>query len=168
MGSAAVRAITLWQPWASFMVAAPDPLKSIETRSWSTTYRGPLLIHAAKREPAWVRNLFLENQPLLRLLVTLRRNASGQFFLADVFDSLPRGAILGGGTLVGCEPTERVSVAPDSSEGRLGDYSPGRWAWGITRAYSLREPVAANGKQGLWAPSPELMSAVVRMGAADA
>lgn len=41
-----VAALTLWQPWAS-LVAWEE--KRIETRSWSTSYRGPLVIHAAKR-----------------------------------------------------------------------------------------------------------------------
>lgn len=38
------RALTLWQPWASLVALL---VKQIETRSWSTKYRGPLLIHAA-------------------------------------------------------------------------------------------------------------------------
>lgn len=41
-----MKALTLWQPWAS-LIAVGD--KTIETRSWSTKYRGPLAIHAAAR-----------------------------------------------------------------------------------------------------------------------
>lgn len=37
--------LTLWQPWASLIAIGA---KWIETRSWSTRYRGPLAIHAAK------------------------------------------------------------------------------------------------------------------------
>lgn len=40
--------MTLHQPWASLVAVGA---KTIETRSWSTTYRGPLLIHAAARKP---------------------------------------------------------------------------------------------------------------------
>ena len=43
-----MKALTLWQPWASLIAVGA---KTIETRSWSTAYRGPLLIHAAKRRP---------------------------------------------------------------------------------------------------------------------
>src|SRR5258708_5270609 len=43
-----VKALTLWQPWASLIAVGA---KTIETRSWSTSYRGPLAIHAAKRKP---------------------------------------------------------------------------------------------------------------------
>lgn len=58
-----MKAITLYQPWATLIAIGA---KTVETRSWSTTYRGPLAIHAAKRraehekigewyiEPAWI------------------------------------------------------------------------------------------------------------------
>ena len=45
-----LRAITVWQPHASLIAIGA---KTIETRSWATKYRGPVLIHAAKRKP-WV------------------------------------------------------------------------------------------------------------------
>lgn len=40
-----MKALTLTQPWATLVAIG---LKRIETRSWSTPYRGPLAIHAAK------------------------------------------------------------------------------------------------------------------------
>lgn len=45
-----MRALTLHQPWASLVAVG---VKTIETRGWSTTYRGPLLIHAAKTMPPY-------------------------------------------------------------------------------------------------------------------
>lgn len=44
-----MRALTLWQPWASLIALGA---KTIETRSWSTKYRGPIAIHAAARRSA--------------------------------------------------------------------------------------------------------------------
>lgn len=41
-----MKGLSLWQPYA-FLIARGD--KTIETRSWSTKYRGPLAIHAAKQ-----------------------------------------------------------------------------------------------------------------------
>jgi hypothetical protein len=38
-----MKALSLTQPWASLVVAGA---KKLETRSWPTYYRGPLLIHA--------------------------------------------------------------------------------------------------------------------------
>jgi hypothetical protein len=43
-----VKALTLHQPWASLVAAG---VKMIETRSWSTRYRGPLAIHAGAKRP---------------------------------------------------------------------------------------------------------------------
>ena len=42
-----MKAITLHQPWASLIALG---VKTIETRSWATKHRGPIAIHAAKRE----------------------------------------------------------------------------------------------------------------------
>ncbi|TRU31740.1 MAG: ASCH domain-containing protein [Microcystis aeruginosa Ma_QC_B_20070730_S2] len=41
-----MKAISLWQPWASLVA---NGLKLYETRGWPTKYRGVLAIHAAKR-----------------------------------------------------------------------------------------------------------------------
>lgn len=40
-----MKAITIRQPWASLIALGE---KKIETRSWQTKYRGPILIHAGK------------------------------------------------------------------------------------------------------------------------
>lgn len=58
-----VTALSLWQPWASLVALGA---KTIETRSWSTKYRGPLLIHAARREPEWGRFGDFDSEPFWR------------------------------------------------------------------------------------------------------
>ena len=47
-----MKALTLTQPWATLVAIGA---KRIETRSWRTSYRGPLAIHAAKGFPKWAR-----------------------------------------------------------------------------------------------------------------
>lgn len=42
-----MKALTLHEPYASLIAAG---IKTIETRGWSTKYRGPLAIHAAARK----------------------------------------------------------------------------------------------------------------------
>ena len=42
-----MKALTIRQPWAWLIVQG---YKDIENRTWATGYRGPLLIHAAKRK----------------------------------------------------------------------------------------------------------------------
>jgi len=41
-----MKAISLWQPWASMIAYGK---KTIETRKWSTSYRGDLLICSTKK-----------------------------------------------------------------------------------------------------------------------
>lgn len=43
-----MKALTLHQPWASLVALG---VKTIETRSWGTSYRGPLAIHAGTTRP---------------------------------------------------------------------------------------------------------------------
>ena len=43
-----MKALTVRQPWAWAIIHAG---KDIENRSWTTSYRGPLSIHASGREP---------------------------------------------------------------------------------------------------------------------
>ena len=42
-----MKVLSLLQPWASLVVMG---IKTVETRSWSTNYRGSLLIHAGLRK----------------------------------------------------------------------------------------------------------------------
>jgi hypothetical protein len=41
-----MKALSIKQPWAALIVSG---IKPVENRSWATSYRGPLLIHASKR-----------------------------------------------------------------------------------------------------------------------
>jgi hypothetical protein len=44
-----IRALTVWQPHAEWIAAGR---KTVENRPWSTSYRGPLLIHAGRKVDA--------------------------------------------------------------------------------------------------------------------
>ena len=52
-----MKALTLTQPWATLVAIGA---KTIETRGWSTSYRGPLAIHAAKKFPENARRFTTE------------------------------------------------------------------------------------------------------------
>ena len=68
-----MKALTLWQPWASLVALGH---KRIETRCWSTKYRGDLAIHAAaKLPPKW--------------LGASRHNVYFRNALADIFNCRP-------------------------------------------------------------------------------
>ncbi|MEV0174454.1 hypothetical protein AB0I00_25445 [Streptomyces sp. NPDC050803] len=59
----AVRALTLWQPWASCIAYGT---KRIENRRWATDYRGWLLIHAGRTIDPDARGVPLARPFLLR------------------------------------------------------------------------------------------------------
>lgn len=136
-----MRALSLWQPWASFMFAAlPFPPKTIETRSRNVVgrYRGLLAIHATAREPAWVWDEMSEE-----LCAVYKR------FLGQRCPDLPRGCVLGLVYVEQVQPTENV-LFPTEHEELLGDYTEGRTAIVTRTPRVLETPLPWRGRQGLW------------------
>lgn len=134
-----MKCISLWQPWAEAMARG---WKRNETRSWCTSYRGPLLIHAAKKEISWpsydVEMLFEELNP----------------------DDFVKGGILCSVTLVDCL---RITTGntPFGTEKTLGDYTPGRFMW---RTDNLKRfpPIYFRGRQGLFDVPDEIIRGAVQ------
>lgn len=151
-----MKAITLTQPWATLVAIGA---KRIETRSWSTSYRGPLAIHAAAGASTigWpqINHICRNTEPFKSVLQLTEHPAH----------ALPLGAIVATATLVQCvripEPTHAFVfelepstwiVPPHESEAEraFGDYTPGRFAWLLTDVKPLPEPIPAKGALGLW------------------
>jgi hypothetical protein len=131
-----MQVLSLRQPWATLVVLG---IKQIETRSWRPAHRGTLAIHASTRFPPHFR-LCCERQPLRALL----REAG-----YDDWTDLALGAILGTVELTECIPVEDL---PELSELErfMGDYSPGRWAWLLSAARRLPEPIPCRGRLGVF------------------
>jgi len=140
-----MKALTLTQPWASLVAISA---KKIETRSWSTTYRGPLAIHAAKGWTREDRELIFEEpfQEYLRL--------AGFRSPAD----FPLGAVLAIVDLVGCDLI-RYAIPPEP-ERSFGNYEVGRSAWKMANLRRLLVPVPAKGALGLWEWKAEAQGAI--------
>jgi hypothetical protein len=81
-----MKAISICQPWAWLIVQG---YKDVENRTWSTKYRGPILIRAGKTlDPA-----FDELRQMLR----------GEFDIhVPAYKQLPHGGIVGQATIVDC------------------------------------------------------------------
>lgn len=139
-----MKAITVYQPYATLAVhrgKAGIPAKTYETRSWATSYRGPLAIHAAKRHPAIV----LDTLPAY--IAQAIRMELREMLLED----LPTGCIVGGGNLVACHYIDEAFLEQLHPEQRIyGDYSLGRYAWELDKMQELTYPIPIPGKQGLW------------------
>lgn len=114
-----MKALTVRQPWASLIAIGA---KRIETRSWRTSFRGPIAIHAAKRRPAlrWVTvsgdappetDLYAMG-PCWEWIETPNQN-----HWAGVYEWVgPLGAIVATAQLVDCLPI--LPEADDYSDGR--------------------------------------------------
>ncbi len=136
-----VKCISLWEPWASLMACGA---KTIETRSWGTNYRGPLLICASKRKN--LRELAeLLSDPAFKLgLAPLLQ--PGDATVGDLLGRLSFGKAVCLVTLGVCELTEHIDPG---MERPFGDYTPGRFAW-VTNDLQRIKPFDVTGHQGLW------------------
>lgn len=126
-----MKAITLWQPWASLVACGA---KKYETRSWKTDYRGPLVIHAAKRAYEVDREI----------IGYLKENGITLFY------RLPLGTALCTVDLVGIIRTEKVRGLIGEQELACGNFQPGRFAWALDNIKVFSEPIPMKGRQGLW------------------
>ena len=127
-------AISLWQPWASAVAAG---LKKFETRSWPTSYRGPLAIHASKQ---W-------NGELAGIHNTLRFEFP-EYAAAMPRMALPFGCIVATCTLANCVKIDAALYHRlPALEIALGNYAAGRYAWELTDVRALAEPIPARGAQ---------------------
>lgn len=107
------KALTLWQPWASLICPGPgrEPIKTIETRSWSTKHRGPVLICSAAKLPTdslrvgewWVNAPRRQGRYQARSYMIENHDGPWRGSEAELVP-LPPGAALGVATIVDCLP----------------------------------------------------------------
>jgi activating signal cointegrator 1 len=111
-----MKALSIQQPWASLIVQG---CKRVETRSWFTHYRGPLVIHAGSRfrKPQWD---LCKETPFQECLA-----AADLHRLRD----LPLGCVVGVVTMIDCVPVSDLADTLDLRERCFGDFSDGRYAW---------------------------------------
>ena len=98
-----MKALTLTQPWATLVAI---DAKAIETRSWWTSYRGPLAIHATKAYP-------LSARITAECHIPTRDTIRGKV--------LPLGAIVATCRLVDCQQVRSPLDMPDYPERTFGD-----------------------------------------------
>jgi hypothetical protein len=138
-----MKALTLWQPWASLVALG---WKSVETRCWSTKYRGPLAIHsAAKLPPNW--------------LGASRHSKQFEFELGEVLKQsdvkkavayLPLGSVLAVVRLVDVVPTGQLRDEISQRERVFGNYEDGRYAWFLDLLELFEDGIPAKGNRMLW------------------
>ena len=138
-----MKAITILQPWASLIACSA---KKIETRGWATKYRGPIAIHAGKKDPCkkpWEGMGEFENAVDS---VLNKNNLEWRL--------LPLGSVIAVADLVDCveigHEAELVNgIIVTGNELAFGDYTLGRYAWLLENVRPIT-PLPARGQQGLW------------------
>lgn len=156
-----MKAITIWQPWASLLACGG---KRFETRSWATSYRGPIAIHAAKKSVFEVLNL-----------IPISISSVMKMALRSEWEDLPTGAVIATANLIGCHEISRIDefdadweipcipqktgcwdcnrpgtwIDATKQEVMFGDWTPGRYAWDFSDI-KIITPVPTKGRQGLW------------------
>jgi len=126
-----MKTLTVCPGWAELFFLPKDP-KDIENRSWPTSHRGPLLIHAGKSKKA----------------IALARAYCLSEHLPFVKPSA-FSAIIGIVDVVGID---RIS---DSRWAMFEHYH-----WQIANPRLFAEPIACKGSLSLWEPSIEVMEKV--------
>jgi activating signal cointegrator 1 len=157
---APVKALSLWEPWASLIMTGA---KTIETRSWYTGYRGPLLICAAKGglsksnlvdcldDPVIQKGLaplkgapsYIGNQEALRSSTTKSVPLVGP-------ENLHFGHAVALVKLQSCLKTNCLPLKRWELEKDYGDFHPGRYAWVTSDTIPIDFPLPVKGMQGLF------------------
>lgn len=112
-----MRALSVRQPWATLIQRG---WKTVEVRSWSTRYRGPLLIVSAR--------------------AVSRHPAAGDWQGTD----WPRGV-----TLCVVDLVDVVEGMSEHAVDAGGVDPTGQWSWVLRRVRSV-DRVPARGRLGLW------------------
>lgn len=147
-----MRAIVIWQPWASLVVRG---FKRYETRSYPCSYRGDLAIIAGRSLEGVA---MMQDDPIGHEM----RDLLGVMSLGD----LPRGGVVGYARLSGVIATDAGEhLQVDERECRFGNWGPDRFGWEMQAARVLRAPIAIRGQQGMFT-LPESICDQIRAAAA--
>lgn len=125
-----MKALTVLQPWAWCIATGR---KKIENRSWKTSYRGPLAIHAGKSRkeleiPDHVWECWLSTKGLPRIKKA----------------NLIYGAVIATCNLVDCIPLAELGAW------RWSGWEEGPFCWLLDNIVQLPEPIYMRGFQGFW------------------
>lgn len=135
-----MKALTLIEPWASLVAHG---LKKIETRSWSTPYRGPVAIHAGRN-----RDAIRTGRYVGQLFEEAGIPVPAWWMAADQY---PLGCIVAVARLDSCFRMEANSIAEQTRQERaFGGWCVGRYAFVLKDVRRVAEPVPVRGALGLW------------------
>lgn len=146
-----VKAISLWEPWASAVMTGA---KTVETRSWHTHYRGELLICAAKKKDKKSLEL-LNDVQWQKSLLALHAMSSyhNPFHHPTGVNHLNFGKAVAMVDVIDCIPSDyfkNLCAEMYYDNVHLGDFSDGRFVWVLDNIKRVKEPFEVKGSQGFF------------------
>lgn len=127
-----MKVISLTEPFATII---SEGKKHIETRSWKTSYRGELYIHASKTK---IKKEWANNKELMDLVENKELNY---------------GYIICKCNLVDCVYMDEdfiKKIQKNHQEYICGIYEIGRYAWILEDVHILKEKIPAKGSLNIW------------------
>ena len=130
-----MKVLSIHQPWASLIIKG---FKVVENRSWRTSIRGEIAIHASasKAEYDW-----REAVATVSMIKTIPFSDSEKWLIETIgnFDNLPRGVIIGTVDITDCK-REHTSLW----------HFDDNWGFYLQNPKELKKPIPAKGKLGFW------------------
>lgn len=127
-----MKVLSIKEPFASLI---KERIKTVETRSWKTKYRGEIYIHAS------LKKINIKDERIKKLLELLP-NKDMQY-----------GHIICKCNLIDCIYMDEDyvnNIKKNKQEYLCGHYEVGRYGWVLELIEVLKEPIPAKGYLGIW------------------
>lgn len=128
-----MKVLSLTETYATLI---KNGVKTIETRSWKTNYRGKLYIHASSTK---IPKEYRDNLELMSLVDTYNLNYGNIICSCELLDCIEMTD----------EFVDKIKNTR-KNEYITGVYSKGRYAWILDSIEILEEPIKAKGHLGIW------------------
>ena len=128
-----MKVLSLTEPYATLI---KNGMKTIETRSWKTSYRGKLYIHASSTK---IPKAYKDNKELMSLVDINDLNYGNIICMCDLVDCVQM-------------TDEFINDIKKNKKNEYitGIYSNGRYAWIFKNIEILNNPIKAKGHLGIW------------------
>lgn len=147
-----MKALTIWQPWASLIIAGAKPWEFRAWPAWSSVVGQRIVIHAGApmMEPAEISELIERLRgPHHKLTGLLRAKALPILERAQREPKMfPRKHGLGTAKLG--TPILACDLWPEAFTSDSSRRSQSNWAWPLTEIEPFEPPVPSRGAQGFW------------------